>query len=135
VTYVVSTRNVVDVRPAPIRMRGYAGNPFVVTVLMRVDGQAPPDLTDWLWRAEVRIENAIVPFQTRPLPDGVQLSMGGADTQRIAVGNRYWRFDLYGRNPLAADGYTILSGFMKCDASLPLPPNPPFAEVPNDHRP
>jgi len=126
-TYVVSTRQAVDVRPAQIRLRGYAGNPFVLTVHLRVDGAAPPDLIDWLWRAEVRTENELIPFNTRPLADGVQLSIGGADTERISRGHRYWRFQLYGRNPLASDGYTILTGHMMCDPSLPYPPLPAYS--------
>jgi hypothetical protein len=121
---ITATAKTVDVRPPMVKMRGYAGNPFALTVLLRVDGQ-PADIPDWVWTASVRIAAEVIPFQTLNLPDGVQISMSGADMERVAVDSRFWRFELYGRNPLASEGYTILYGHLQAEKKLPLPPAPP----------
>jgi hypothetical protein len=121
---VIPSKRVIDIRPAVVRLLAYAGDPFAITVRLFVNGQPPAqDLSGWVWTAQVRIPNAVVPFQTRNSTDAVELSMGGADTERIAIGGRYWRWSLNGRNPLASEGYTIIDGWM---LSAPRVMSPPF---------
>jgi hypothetical protein len=122
---VTTRQRVVDVRPATLRLRAYAGDPFAINIKITVNG-APPlqDLTDWVWTAQVRIPDAVIAFQTRNLADGVELSMGGSDTDRIAVGGRYWRWSLHGRNPLASEGYTLIDGYMMASPRVLPPPAP-----------
>jgi hypothetical protein len=122
---VTTTKRVIDLRPATMRLLAYAGDPFALMVRIKVNGQPPQqDLTDWVWTAQVRIPNEVVPFQVRNLVDAVELSMGGSDTDRIAVGGRYWRWSLNGRNPNASEGYTLIDGWMKSDPRVLSPPFP-----------
>jgi hypothetical protein len=122
---IVTRQRVVDVRPASMLLRAYAGDPFAINIKLTVNGGPPAqDLTGWVWTAQVRIPDAIVGFQTRNAADGVELSMGGADTERISVGGRYWRWSLHGRNPLASEGYTLIDGHMIAAPKVASPPVP-----------
>ena len=116
----------VDNRPASMRFHAYAGDPFAVNVILSVDG-APPaqDLTNWVWTAQVRLPHTVVAFQTRGRVDGVELSMGGADTDRIAEAGRACRFVLHGRSPLSSEGYTLIDGHMRAWPRMKAPPAPP----------
>jgi hypothetical protein len=123
---VTARQTVVDNRPVSMRLHGYAGDPFAVNVILSVAGQPPAqDLTDWVWTAQVRLPHAIVAFQTRGRPDGVELSMGGADTDRVAEAGRACRFVLHGRSPLSSEGYTLIDGHMRAWPRMKAPPAPP----------
>jgi hypothetical protein len=113
----------IDSRPQAVQIACYGGDPFDLTIRLRLGG-SPADVAGWEWAARAEYGGAVIDLSTVGLPDGVQVTMPGADTASIAAVGRFWRFEVTGRDPAAGEARTLVEGWVMATARLAVPGSP-----------
>jgi hypothetical protein len=110
--------SVLNVRPAACEWLTYEGTPASLRVRLRLPEGSPVDVTDWSWQAWVGTGPPTV-IECFGEEDGVTLYLRGSES--LGLPGREWRFDVYGRDPAAGEGYTVLEGKLVVRSRVTVP--------------
>lgn len=109
---------VVDVRPASCEWLTYEGTPATLRVYLSLSDGSPADVADWSWQAWVGTSPP-TPLECFAEVDGVTLYLRGGDS--LGLPGRTWRFDVYGRDPAAGEGFAVLEGVVTVRSRVTVP--------------